>query len=44
VAVPGDDPEPVVRAVFRVLARRVSEGEIEDVKHGLPAGIREFWP
>ncbi len=37
------DPEPVVRAVFRVLARRVSEGEIEDVKHVLPAGIREFW-
>ncbi|OLB96651.1 MAG: hypothetical protein AUH30_12085 [Candidatus Rokubacteria bacterium 13_1_40CM_68_15] len=38
------DPEPIARAVFRVLARRVSEGEIEDVKHVLPAGIREFWP
>jgi len=38
------DSEPMVRAVFRMLARRVSEGEIEDVKHVLPAGIREFWP
>jgi uncharacterized protein (DUF2267 family) len=38
------DPEPIARAVFRTLARRVSEGEIEDVKHVLPAGIRELWP
>jgi uncharacterized protein (DUF2267 family) len=39
------DPESVARAVFRVLSRRVSEGEIEDVKHVVrPAGIRELWP
>ena len=38
------DPEKTARAVFRVLARRVSEGEIEDVKHVLPAGIRDLWP
>ena len=38
------DPEVIARAVFRTLARRVSEGEIEDVKHVLPAGIRELWP
>lgn len=38
------DPEQVARAVFTVLAKRVSEGEIEDVKHVLPAEIRDLWP
>ncbi len=40
----GVDPERVVRAVFTVLAKRVSEGEIEDVKHILPAEVRALWP
>ena len=38
------DPERVARAVFTVLAKRVSEGEIEDVKHVLPAEVRDLWP
>jgi uncharacterized protein (DUF2267 family) len=38
------DPERVTRAVFAVLSRRVTSGEIEDVKHVLPAEIRELWP
>jgi len=38
------DPEEVARAVFTVLHRRVTEGEIEDVKHILPAEIRALWP
>jgi len=38
------DPEPVVRAVFRVLSQRVTAGEISDVKHLLPAALRELWP
>jgi uncharacterized protein (DUF2267 family) len=38
------DPERVARAVFAVLAERVSEGEIQDVKHVLPAEIRDLWP
>jgi uncharacterized protein (DUF2267 family) len=38
------DPERVARAVFAVVARRVSEGEIEDVKQMLPRELREFWP
>lgn len=38
------DPEQVVRAVFRVLSQRVTAGEISDVKHLLPATLRELWP
>jgi len=38
------DPERVARAVFAVLAKRVSEGEIQDVKHVLPGDIRHLWP
>ena len=38
------DPERVARAVFTVLAKRVTEGEIEDMKHVLPVEIRELWP
>jgi uncharacterized protein (DUF2267 family) len=38
------DPERAARAVFTVLAKRVSEGEIEDVKHILPDEIRDLWP
>ena len=36
-------PEAIVRAVFRVLTRHVSKGEIEQVHQLLPAEIREFW-
>jgi uncharacterized protein (DUF2267 family) len=38
------DPECIARAVFTVLAMRVTEGEIEDVKHILPTEIRDLWP
>ena len=38
------DPEPIAIAVFRLLSRRISEGEIEDVRHVLPADIRDLWP
>jgi uncharacterized protein (DUF2267 family) len=38
------DSERVVRAVFAVLARRVTEGEIEDVKGMLPEEVRVLWP
>jgi len=36
--------EQVVEAVFRVLSQRVTAGEISDVKHMLPAALRELWP
>ncbi len=38
------DPEQVARAVFRVLGRHVSSGEVEDVKHLLPDELRVLWP
>ena len=38
------DSEEVARAVFLLLARRVSEGEIADVKQTLPADLRDLWP
>jgi uncharacterized protein (DUF2267 family) len=38
------DPERVAGAVFFVLATKVTEGEIEDVRHVLPSEIRSLWP
>ena len=37
-------PESIARAVFKVLARRTSQGEIDDVKHLLPKALRDLWP
>jgi len=38
------DPERAARAVFGLLAQRISAGEIKDVKHVLPAEVRQLWP
>jgi uncharacterized protein (DUF2267 family) len=38
------DPEWVARAVFTLLAKHVSEGEIEDVRQVLPSSLRRLWP
>lgn len=38
------DSRKIARAVFRVLARHVTSGEVEKIKHALPGGIRELWP
>jgi uncharacterized protein (DUF2267 family) len=38
------DPETVARAVFQLLTRHVSSGEINDVKSVLPKGARALWP
>ena len=37
------DSEAVARAVFRVLLRHVSEGELAAVKHLMPAELEELW-
>ncbi len=38
------DPETVARAVFTVLEKRVSAGEIQDVEAVLSTELRELWP
>jgi uncharacterized protein (DUF2267 family) len=38
------DPEQAASAVFRVVARHVSAGEIDEIKRSLPAAMRELWP
>jgi uncharacterized protein (DUF2267 family) len=37
-------PEGIAWAVFKVLWRHVSAGEIGDIQHILPAAIRSLWP
>jgi uncharacterized protein (DUF2267 family) len=37
------DPESVARAVFQLLRRHVSPGEIEQVVATLPAEVRQLW-
>ena len=37
------DTEEVARAVFDLLARHVTEGEIEDVRSVLPSSIEALW-
>lgn len=37
------DAEQIVRVVFRVLARHISAGEIEDIQLILPAELRALW-
>ena len=38
------DAEQAVRSVFKVVAKKVSAGEIEDVKSMLPKPLKELWP
>jgi uncharacterized protein (DUF2267 family) len=38
------DPETIMRGVFNVLSKRITAGEIEDIKHILPPELRELWP
>ena len=41
---PNEDTEGLVKEVFGLLARKVSKGEIGDIKHVLPPEIRALWP
>lgn len=40
----GFDVEHLVRGVFKLLAQRVTRGEIEDVIQMLPPELRDLWP
>jgi uncharacterized protein (DUF2267 family) len=37
------DPDEAIRAVFSVLSRHVSEGQVAKVRNALPKGIRMIW-
>ena len=40
---PNTDSKAVTQAVFHVMARHVTEGEVAKVKRSLPKGIRQLW-
>lgn len=44
VAETDPDPEQVARAVFRVVSRQVSDGEVESIKRMMPQELLELWP
>ena len=37
------DPDAAIAAVFSVLSRHISEGQITKIKHVLPKGMRAAW-
>ena len=39
----GFETEPVVRAVFNVLTKHITPGEVEKIKQSLPDDIRSLW-
>jgi len=41
---PGLDPELVARALFELLAKRLPESELEDVRVLTPQALHAFWP
>ncbi len=40
---PEIDPEHIVRTVFALLSRKVSEGEIEDIRGIMPKDLQDLW-
>jgi uncharacterized protein (DUF2267 family) len=41
---PHVDAVHIARAIFRLLSRKVSEGEINDLRSTLPRDVRDLWP
>jgi uncharacterized protein (DUF2267 family) len=37
-------PSQAVMAVFQLLSKKITEGEIEDVRGCLPEAVRNIWP
>ncbi|MFB6098298.1 MAG: DUF2267 domain-containing protein [Salinibacter sp.] len=40
----GDAPDAATRTVLALLEERVTERELEDVRHMLPSSVRSLWP
>ncbi len=40
---PLDDPERAIEAIFDLLRRHVSEGEIEHIRHAMRKPLQEMW-
>ncbi len=40
----GQNPENATKAVFAVISRHVTGGEVEEVRHMLPSHVRSMWP
>jgi uncharacterized protein (DUF2267 family) len=38
-----DDDERVTQAVFEVLAKHITPGEVEKIKESMPAEVRALW-
>ena len=38
------DPAKATMAVFQLLTKKITEGEVEDVRRCLPEEIRNIWP
>lgn len=43
-AVPTLDRDRALQGVFKLLARKIAPGEIDDIKKLLPAELRALWP
>lgn len=41
---PDVDSEDVVRSVFKVIAKKVSAGEVENIRSMLPKPLKALWP
>jgi uncharacterized protein (DUF2267 family) len=42
--VTGSNAETIARAVFRLLHRKITDGEIQDIQHFLPGAVLDLWP
>jgi len=41
---PIDSPAQAVLAVFELLSKKMTRGEIEKVRHALPQELQDLWP
>lgn len=44
IADPAIDVEEATRAVFRLLDKRITGGEISDIRNSMPTAVKQLWP